>query len=722
MSSEDVVHPPVVERLRIAVRERPVADDDVAHVQMQLRIDEEKLVAFQPGAAEGLMYDYDYYYPASSRQEDLFRTIGLEMVEVVMGGLSTSCVTFGLADTGKTHTLFGSENEAGLMQDTVRELFARLEGQADRHEHHVSLQYWEMSRDDVLDNLGSDEYEAAPKAKGSHSIFRDGFGRLYAANLTEVDIGVYDEFESFLNAGHSRRIQRGRDRHSRWHGFVQLSVTTTDRARGELCVLRQMTFVHLKGPDRAGEKGARGQWLHECSTINVSVTLLCAGVIHSLQYRQKRAAQVRTKEALHELIRRADSFFMECRFSQMMAQLMSGHEACFVIGCVNPLQYGEAIDTLENLQLFRQLTCACGPVVTSSEKGRLMRKLARLEQAYGGTDVLDLVYNDTTGRPVTEEEEELRRLRRTIDNWGRDGADGPGARQEAQRHEEELKQRSRARLGRTQAAAAAQRTAATHGDRNKINLNAVKTATYEGQWANGSFDGFGEHIQTNFKYRGEFSCGKREGEGTLFIREAPQKPYHRIYQGEWLAGKRDGRGTQWVDNGDVYEGDFSADQRHGNGKLYLTNGDVVAGGFANGSIEGWAVLAKADGDWFEGYWSQGMREGPGIWHYVHKKQNLKGEWANNIAVMGVYEDDDDKEDDSCSGFIPRVSLLNFEEILVRQRDKLNERRTRDFAATGHTWVDHAAAAAAAAGPADGEGSAASALEESFDGTDGLYVE
>lgn len=704
----------MVERLRIAVRERPVADEDVSQIKLFLRTDEEKIVAFEPNATEGLMYDYDYYYPPNTRQEDLFHTIGLEMIDVVMGGLSANCVAFGHSDTGKTHSLFGSKNESGLIQETVRELFARLEAQSDQLEYKLSLRYWEMNREGVLDNLADDAYVKSNGKKGarrqekaSHSIFRDGFGRLYVANLTEVDLSSYEEFEFFLNVGHTSRIQHGRDRHTRWHGFVQVCVTTTDKARGEKCVLRQLTFVHMKGPDRAGEKGARGEWLRECSAINVSVTLLCASVIHSLEYRNKRALSVgNSKESLHQLILKSESFFMECRFSQFMAQLICGHEASFVIGCINSLHYGESIDTLENLQLFRQLTCACIPVVTSSEKGLLMHKLRKLERTFGGADVLESVYNDHSGRPMTEEEEELRQLRGRVENWGRGEAiGGPSANstdadskaQESQKHEEELKQRSRARLA-SQSGGPSKggQTTATHGEHKKIYLNAAKMATYEGQWADGLFDGFGEHIQSNFKYRGEFCRGLREGEGTLFIRNSKTEPYHRIYQGEWLAGKRDGRGTQWADNGEVYEGDFAADQRHGNGKLYLPNGDIIEGGFRLNLVEGWAVLLTAGGDWFEGYWSQGMREGPGVWHFVKRKQCLKGEWSKNISVMGVFEDDDDKEDDSCSGFIPRVALKNYEDILVRQREKLNERRSRDFAAKRLTWVDHAVVASASA--------------------------
>lgn len=726
MAAEDdeVVHPPVVERVKIAVRERPVADEHLASVEVQLRTSQDKLVAFAPGATDGTMYDYDYYYPQRARQEDLAGTIGLEMVDVVMGGLSTSCVVVGLADTGKTHTLFGSANEPGLIHLTVRELFTRLAGQADTHDSQVTLRYWEMGRDTVTDCLvEEDRYAsgyagtsslAAPTSTAAspapvHNVYRDKLGRLYVSGITEVDIASYEEFDDLLNEGNGRRINRGVARMARWHGFVQLSISTTDRANAEKCVLRTMTFVHTKGADRVGEKGARGQLLRENSQINVSVTLLYAATIHSLEYREKRQHLVRTREDLHALIRKSQSFFMECRFSQIMAQLLCGHEAGFVIGCVNTLNYGETVDTLENLQLLRGIHCACVPVVITSERGGILRRLRLLERRYGDADSVAALYNDRhNDRPRTEEEEELVQLRATVEGW----TDIDNVKQQTAAREEELRQRNQDRLSRSaamigvtganQSASTGSRTVAnkcaTHGTRKRIYLNPAKTATYEGQWGDGLFDGFGEHIQPTFKYRGEFRRGKREGEGTLFVRASAKDPLRRVYHGEWLDGKRDGHGTEWGEDGEVYEGSFSCDLRNGIGKLFLPSGDTVEGDFSDGLCEGWATLRKPNGDWFEGFWSHGMREGPGVWHYAQRQQCLRGEWSKDVAKMGVMEDDPDKIDNANSGFIPRVEVVAHVALLDRERAKLNERRRREFAASRRPWVDPVEAGAVG-GPA-----------------------
>lgn len=699
---QSTVHPPVVERLRIAVRERPASDEEVAATQVLLRADQDKLIAFAPNASDGLMYDFDYFYPQTARQEDVFRTIGLEMVDLVMGGLSANCIAIGFAETGKTHTLFGSANEPSLVQETVQELFLRLEEQADAQDFTVGFSYWEMNCNGVHDNLAHDA-----TAPGDSAVYRDGLGRLYLSNVHEVPVASYDEFEKLLNEGNERRVQRGYARQFRWHGFVQISLMTVDRRAGEQCVLRRLTFVHTKGPERVGANRAPKPILREGSQINVSSTLLSAAVIHSLEYRAKRVARCRTQAQLHALIQQSESFFMECRYTQMMSQLMCGHEASFVLGCVDPLSYRETIDTLENLQLFRRLDAACVPVTTPSERGRLLRQLRAMETAVGGDEVLRNIYDGTNGRPRTEQEEALLALRGRVEGWGQ-AAGRPSSKGK------EARSGSKARRG---------EDSNGRSTRSVVYLNPAKTATYEGQWKDNLFDGFGEHVQANFKYTGFFCAGKREGQGTLFLRDSKDSPYRRVYEGEWLAGCRDGRGTQWLQSGEVYEGDFAADERHGSGRLYCANGDIIEGSFRHNATEGWAVLRQAGGDWFEGYWIGGEREGPGVWHYVHRQRCLRGEWHHNTAVMGTMEDDAEKVDSSTGAFIPRLGLLNSDEVLAKERERLTEKRKLEFAAAGKTWVDYAAmsrsasnstgsAAAAAGGTASSAAAAAAARRRS----------
>ncbi|RNF19365.1 putative kinesin [Trypanosoma conorhini] len=662
-------------RLRVAVRERPVMESDFANVQLHLRMDEGNLIAYAPGRTEGLMYNCDYYFSGAATEEDIHCTIGSQMVDLAMRGVSCNAVFFGFTDTGKTHTLYGGGEDEGFLFSTVKDLYSRLEAHSDECEASIMLRYWEMNRDSVEDNLRAED---EGKEGIQYAVSRDHLDRLNIPNLTTVQVPTVEEFLMQLNRGNQIRMGRLAQRTFRWHGFVQLIIVTTDKAEGAKNIIRTMTFVHMKGTDRVGEKGMRGEPLREGSCINVGVTLLCAAVIHSLEYRRKRRSLSTTPERHRELIRHSQSFFMECKLSRVMSQFICGFEASFVIGCTSLLQYNESIETLENLQLFRQLQCVLRPIVVISERGSLLRKLLR-QEALLGEEVVSEIYNsDSAGRPLTEEEEKLLLLHQKL--YGT----SPRRRGDLTfelNHEAKLIERCKSRAQRVPG------KVETHGLCSRIFLNPSKTASYEGQWEDGKFGGFGELLQKRSKYRGEFRNGLREGEGTLWIRADAKSPWIRVYKGEWLAGKRDGLGVSWEENGDIYEGEWSEDKRNGFGRLFLANGDLLKGEFRNGLCDGRALLLQTNGDWYDGYWALGLREGPGLWCYVQRQQCLSGDWSKGICRCGTMTDLPHKTTNEHSRFIPRLGLLRDDEVLELQRRKLYDNRVREFATLGRKWTE-----------------------------------
>ncbi|PWV21568.1 hypothetical protein C3747_2g493 [Trypanosoma cruzi] len=663
------------QRLRVAVRERAIMEEDGPNVRLCLRTDEGKVIAHAPGVTEGLMYDCDYYFSCAATQEDIYSSIGSQMVDLAIQGLSCNAVVFGFADTGKTYTLYGDGDGDGLLLSTVRDFYSRLEAQSDEYEAKVLMRYWEMSRDAVEDNLREND---EGKEAISYAVSRDHLDRLTIPNLTAVEVPTVEEFLTQLGRGNRTRMSRCEERMFRWHGFVQLIIVTTDKPEGTKNYIRTMTFVHMKGTDRVGEKGIRGEQLREGSCINVGVTLLRAAAIHSLEYREKRRALSTTPEKHRELIRRSQSFFMECNFSRMMSQFICGFEACFVIGCTSPLQYNESIETLESLQLFRQLRCVLKPIVVISDRGMLIRQLLRQEALLGEEVVSEIYDSDTAGRPLTEAEEKLlltyKKIYGTVPRRGLETMLGLDREAELI---ERCKTRAQQQIGKVE----------THGMRTRIFLNPSKTASYEGQWEDGKFGGFGELLQRRSRYRGEFRNGLREGEGTLWIRADEKSPWIRVYRGEWLAGKRDGFGTSWDENGDVYEGEWADDKRNGFGRLFMANGDHLKGEFRKGLCDGRALLLLTNGDWYDGYWAMGLREGPGMWCYVNRQQCLCGEWTKGIFKSGTMYDLPHKKTNEHSRFIPRLGLLRHVEVLELEQRKLYDRRVQEFAALGYKWTE-----------------------------------
>ena len=60
-----------------------------------------------------------------SRQEEIFETVGKPIVEKVVEGYNGTIFAYGQTGSGKTYTIFGQEQNEGLIPRTVQYLFEK---------------------------------------------------------------------------------------------------------------------------------------------------------------------------------------------------------------------------------------------------------------------------------------------------------------------------------------------------------------------------------------------------------------------------------------------------------------------------------------------------------------------------------------------------------------------------------------------------------------------
>lgn len=128
------------------------------------------------------------------------------------------------------------------------------------------------------------------------------------------------------------------------------------------------------------------------------------------------------------------------------------------------------------------------------------------------------------------------------------------------------------------------------------------------------------------KYIGEFTDGKRHGQGTLYL------PLGRVldgtwhndeivegtatfadgtrYTGTWEFGYRHGQGELVYPGGRKYSGEFHAGNRHGQGTMKYPDGRVYNGEFINGKRTGSGTMTYPDGRIISGKFLDGNYLGP----------------------------------------------------------------------------------------------------------------
>jgi len=679
------------DHIRIAVREKPLADDERNRVQVILRTDNDKLIAYYPESKEGLLYNYDYFFPEDATQLDVFQTVGLEMVQRLMHGESSACISYGPSGSGKTHTLFGSDRESGLIQLVCRELFQQMTNDANATKYDVKFSYWEMNNDEIRDALNLDNTANLLVRKNKQQEKLYGGGGIYIPGLSLVDVTAWEELDAYIMKGNVHRIHLSEQRGARWHGFLKLYILSTPRGEGTICTARTLTFVQLKGPDRVGQKGARGEVLKHGCSINKSVSILGSAILHSVELRRaaikKGQLEGRDPEELYrELPKIASSAFVESKLTQVLTSALNGSEATIFFGNVSALDYHEATDTLENLQNAQQISCSVRRHRYKTNVGILRDELTKLEAQVPPSTL-------AVGHPLTELEEKITRLREKYQGALEDRELPPTPQEGRTMPVPPIEVDASIQLWKKNTV-----KAKLHGDRATVYIptgkKGISKRTYKGQWAHGRRDGFGEYLTDNQRYEGEWTNGMKDGEGTLWVRDKKkgEEEWRRVYTGSWQDDMRHGRGTNWYENGDVYTGYYDHNKRSAIGTLYMKDGSRIEGQWKDDNVEGWATLYQKNNDWFEGHWVAGLREGPGMWCYETKQQCMKGEWYQGICRSGTMEDLPRKTTNEKSAFLPRCGLKDPEGILKAQVKKWEEVRKekRGQTASGVDWAAEAA--------------------------------
>jgi Uncharacterized protein conserved in bacteria len=95
-----------------------------------------------------------------------------------------------------------------------------------------------------------------------------------------------------------------------------------------------------------------------------------------------------------------------------------------------------------------------------------------------------------------------------------------------------------------------------------------------------------------------------------------------IYKGNFSNGKREGQGTYKYKTGSSYSGRWKNNLKSGYGVFKKRNGDKYEGNWLKGDFHGKGKYSWADGKFYNGYWKAGKRDGYGEYRmtngYIHK--------------------------------------------------------------------------------------------------------
>lgn len=273
--------------ISVVIRPKPVAnrERDPWHIRDGMTISHDEAGEFT----------FDRVFPANCTNLDIYEASSRPMIDKLLQGFNATVFAYGMTGSGKTFTMTGTEDEAGLIPLSVTYLFSKILEQSMRgtSKYEVVVSYLEIYNEKIYDLLDCESenkfnstpsrmfLSGTPRSSGGPVELRIRDDLKYGVRitgLTEKRCESSEELSRWIQIGDKNRKTSEtiyNTRSSRSHAIVLVRLNNTDLRSGET-VSSTLSLCDLAGSEKAVSQYERRK---EGAFINKS--LLALGTVIS---------------------------------------------------------------------------------------------------------------------------------------------------------------------------------------------------------------------------------------------------------------------------------------------------------------------------------------------------------------------------------------------------------------------------------------------------------
>ncbi|ESP03749.1 hypothetical protein LOTGIDRAFT_136951 [Lottia gigantea] len=268
--------------IRVFCRVRPCIKEDGFTNPSQIIVTYDPFddgLLFIANKTRSQVFELDKVFDEKVSQIEVFEEVR-SLVTSCVDGYNVCIFAYGQTGSGKTYTMEGPQNDPGINQRALQELFSETQERGIDWEYSISVSVLEIYNENIRDLLNDEGLKLEIKMKA------DG-GGLHVPGLKTVEVTSLNHVNQVFLTGQKNRATATtnlNEHSSRSHLILNIEVTgynktTNTRTRGKL------NLVDLAGSERVSRSGADGARLKEAQNINKSLSCL-GDVIHSLRSKQ----------------------------------------------------------------------------------------------------------------------------------------------------------------------------------------------------------------------------------------------------------------------------------------------------------------------------------------------------------------------------------------------------------------------------------------------------
>jgi len=322
------------ENIRVAVRFRPHnKKEEGKDGDMYLRIDSKKnAIEISENSKEIQQFSFDHVFDSSFSQEQVFNTVAKNAIEWVCQGYNATIFAYGATSSGKSFTMFGSEDgktEKGIIPRSCDALFQAINNTEDVIEANMKCSFLEIYREHIRDLLDGSK---TSNSDGGLKIRQNTAKGVYVQGLIEKYVYSSQDILNTIKEGTAQRTIASTALNSvssRSHAVLTLILSQKMVDGSE--TNSKLHLIDLAGSENVGRSEVQGITLTEAQTINKSLSCL-GNVIFALT------------EQGREHIPYRDS-----KLTYLLQDSLGGNSKTILIATASPsvLCYSETISTLK---------------------------------------------------------------------------------------------------------------------------------------------------------------------------------------------------------------------------------------------------------------------------------------------------------------------------------------------------------------------------------------
>ncbi|XP_047364114.1 centromere-associated protein E-like [Vespa velutina] len=213
-------------------------------------------------------FHFDHIFDEVTKNKDVFDTVVKPIVDAAVNGFNGTVFAYGQTSSGKTFTMMGDLNEAGIITLAIEHMFDAIANTL-RREFLLRVSYLEIYNEKVNDLLNK---------SGTDLRMHEDNGQIVLKCKEEVTNSPEHVLSIMKKGNKSRRIEETdmNERSSRSHTIFRITIESreTDAGSDGAIQVSQLNLVDLAGSERAGQTGATGERFKEGRHINMSLSTL----------------------------------------------------------------------------------------------------------------------------------------------------------------------------------------------------------------------------------------------------------------------------------------------------------------------------------------------------------------------------------------------------------------------------------------------------------------